>query len=127
MTRHRWNPPRPHGTASRRRPRPAPVRAAGLACAILAAGCTGGDDGDAAPEPETTVTTTPIPELTERADPLPVVTPAPRDLRWLGPDVTVSPQVTIVTGPGTDDATVEVLREVMAAAGADDVTVTTVG
>jgi hyaluronoglucosaminidase len=95
-----------------------------LACAILAAGCTGGDDDDAAPEPETTVTTTPIPELAERADPLPVVAPAPQELRWLGPDVAISSQVTIVTGPGTDDATIEVVREVLAVAGATDVTVT---
>lgn len=80
------------------------------------------DDGPA--EPEETVTTT-DPVLTERTDPLPVVTPTPRQMRWLGPDVEVPAAATVLAGPDADAAAVDVVTEVLQGAGAD-VTVTEV-
>jgi hyaluronoglucosaminidase len=92
----------------------------------VAGGCSSGDDADerGSSSQETTVTTPVTPELADRTDPLPVVTPTPRDVRWLGPDVAVPPTVTIVAGPDADPAAVAVITEVLEAAGADDVTAT---
>jgi hyaluronoglucosaminidase len=98
-----------------------------LACALVAGGCSGDDDDDATPRPETTVTTEATPELMERTDPLPVVTPTPRTVRWLGPDVVVTPEVTIVTGPRADPAAVDAVTEVLEGAGASEVAVTATG
>ena len=70
------------------------------------------------------MTTEATPVLAARTDPLPVVTPTPRELRWVGPDVVVSPSVTIDASDRADPAAVEVVREVMTGAGALDVTAT---
>jgi hyaluronoglucosaminidase len=93
----------------------------GIAALALATACSGTGDDGAREEPETTVTTTPTPRLTARTDPLPMVTPHPRTMDWLGPDVPVSPTVTIVAPPTADPAAVDVVVEVLEAAGATDV------
>ena len=99
-----------------------------LVWALVASACSTGDDGDdGADGRETTVTTEPTPELAARADPLPVVTPTPRDMRWLGPDVVVSAAVTVVAGPDADPAAVDVITEALEGAGATDVTVSASG
>jgi hyaluronoglucosaminidase len=99
--------------------------AAASAVALVASACSGEGDGDTAgedaPDRETTVTTTPRPRLASRSDPLPVVTPSPRDARWLGPDVEVPPSATIVAAAGADPAAVDVVVEVLEGAGATDV------
>ncbi|MBN2624112.1 MAG: beta-N-acetylglucosaminidase domain-containing protein, partial [Acidimicrobiales bacterium] len=77
----------------------------------------GGDDRSEEPVPRT-------PELAERDDPLPTVTPTPQDIRWLGPDVAVTAAATVVAGPEVDEGTITVLTEVLEGAGATDVTVT---
>jgi hyaluronoglucosaminidase len=97
----------------------------GLAAVACSDDAPDTDDGPA--EPEETVTTTTDPVLTERTDPLPVVTPTPRDMRWLGPDVEVPPEVTVVADPDADGAAVDVVTEVLEGAGATDVTVTEAG
>ncbi|HET6773870.1 MAG TPA: beta-N-acetylglucosaminidase domain-containing protein [Acidimicrobiales bacterium] len=107
-------------------PRPARVRrmTPAVAAAVLVAGaCSGGGGGagDDASDRETPVTTTPMPRLATRSDPLPVVTPTPRELRWLGPDVEVSPTATVVAAAGADAAAVDVVVEVLEGAGATDV------
>ncbi len=94
--------------------------ASAIAASLVAASCSG-DGGDTAPatrEPETTVTTVPTPRLAPRTDPLPVVTPTPRDLRWLGPDVPVPTTVMLVAPPAADPAAVDVVAEVLERAGA---------
>lgn len=99
-----------------------------LVWVLVASACSTGDDGDdGAGDSETTVTTEPTPELAARADPLPVVTPTPRDMRWLGPDVVVSAAVTVVAGPDADPAAVDVITEALEGAGATDVTVSASG
>ena len=70
------------------------------------------------------MTTEATPVLAARTDPLPVVTPTPRDIRWIGPDVAVSPTATIHAAPDADPAAVDVVREVLEAAGATEVAVT---
>jgi hyaluronoglucosaminidase len=124
-------------TSRRRRPRTARASAALVAAALVpgAIACSGDgggdraerDDDDGSPTEEATDTTgdpTPTPELTDRADPLPVVTPTPRDLRWLGPDVAVTPAVTVVAPADADAAALAVVTEVLEGAGATDITTT---
>src|SRR5512145_1876808 len=112
---------------SPRRARPAQLPPAGavlLALALAAAGCSGngGGDGDGDSEgsadPETTVTAPTTPELAERTDPLPAVTPTPREIRWLGPDVDLDRPVEIVASPGADGAALDVVTAALEAAGA---------
>jgi hyaluronoglucosaminidase len=89
------------------------------AMAMSAAACTGGDDPVRGGGAATTTTEAPgRPELGSRPEPLPVVTPTPRDMRWLGPDVTVPATVTLRLGEGVDDATRGVVTEALEAAGA---------
>jgi hyaluronoglucosaminidase len=89
------------------------------AMAMSAAACTGGDDPVRGGGGATTTTEAPgRPELGSRPEPLPVVTPTPRDMRWLGPDVTVPATVTLRLGEGVDDATRGVVTEALEAAGA---------
>lgn len=113
-------PPRPD------RPRRPARRLAALVAAVacLAAACSGGDA--AAPEdaPEDAVTADDTEaDLADRDDPLPVVTPTPRTMRWLGPDVPVPAQVAVRPSPGVDDATLAAVTEALTAAGATDVAV----
>jgi hyaluronoglucosaminidase len=91
-------------------------------------GCAGGDgestdQRSGARGPSTPATELGSPELAERADPLPVVTPTPRAMRWLGPDVAVPAAVTLEVAAGVDDATTDAVSEVLGAAGASDVAV----
>jgi hyaluronoglucosaminidase len=98
--------------------------AAAAAAALAAGACSGGGGGTAgedASDGETTVTTTPRPRLDSRSDPLPVVTPTPQEVRWLGADVEVPSTATIVAAAGADPAAVEVVVEVLEGAGAGDV------
>jgi hyaluronoglucosaminidase len=90
----------------------------------LAGACSGDDDDDDRDESATTATTEATPVLEARADPLPVVTPTPRELRWVGPDVPVSPTVTVDAGPDADGPALDVITEVVRAAGATEVVVT---
>jgi hyaluronoglucosaminidase len=89
-----------------------------------AAGCTGGGDEGEDDPAETTVPEPARPVLTpDRADPLPVVTPAPVSMRWVGPDVEVPASVTVDHAEDADPAALDVVTEVLHAAGATDVEV----
>jgi hyaluronoglucosaminidase len=106
-------------------------RAAGVAAvaALVAGACSGGDGDereDGGSPAEDAVTTEPseaAPELSDRADELPIVTPTPQDMRWLGPDVAIPPAVTVVAADAADPAAVRVVTAMLEGAGADDVTV----
>jgi hyaluronoglucosaminidase len=63
------------------------------------------------------------PVLEARDDPLPVVTPTPREMRWLGPDVAVPPEVDVVAADDAAAATSDAVNEVLRAAGARTVRV----
>jgi hyaluronoglucosaminidase len=118
-------------TSRRRRRSTARASAALVAAALFTPviACSGGEDDDAAddtrdPSEEATTTTadpTPEPELSDRTEPLPVVTPTPRDMRWLGPDVEVTRTVSVVADDGADPAALAVVREVLETAGAREV------
>jgi hyaluronoglucosaminidase len=75
---------------------------------------SGGATGQAA-------TTPGDPILEARDDPLPVVTPTPREMRWLGPDVAVPPEVDVVAADDVAAATSDTVTEVLRAAGAQTV------
>jgi hyaluronoglucosaminidase len=100
---------------------------AGLVAAVLASGCSGEpEDAEGRGERGAVTTTTepaPEPELRPRDEPLPVVTPTPRDMRWLGDDVRVPRTVTVLVADEVDDGTRTAVREALAAAGATDVRV----
>ena len=89
--------------------------------ASAATACTGGDPGEDRAGPATTAAPPGRPELGPRSEPLPVVTPTPRDIRWLGPDVPVPASVTLRIGDGVDEATIGVVTEVLETAGATDI------
>src|SRR5690606_19930640 len=94
-----------------------------VVAASLAATCSA---DDAAPDdaPEEAVTTDDAEaDLADRSDPLPTVTPTPRTIRWLGPDVTVPAQVVVHPSSDVDDATLTAVTEALTAAGATDVAV----
>src|SRR5918998_2352623 len=131
MTSRLPPPPPPTSTppapAPRRRARRRPgtvVARIAAATAVLVGACSGDGDGDDEQgERETPVTTEATPVLATRDDPLPVVTPTPRDVRWLGPDVVVSATVTVLAEADADPGAVDAVREVLEAAGATDVAV----
>jgi hyaluronoglucosaminidase len=115
-------------TSPARAPRPRAalvvVTALGLVWATTA--CTGGGDGESARDDpaETTVPEPATPVLTpDRADPLPVVTPAPASMRWVGPDVAVPASVTVDHAEDADPAALDVVTEILRAAGATAVEV----
>jgi hyaluronoglucosaminidase len=102
------------------------VAPAGLVVIVFAGGCSGEGAGSDAPGEQAAVTTTttdrtPEPELGPRTEPLPVVTPTPRDMRWLGDDVRVPAAVTVLLAAGVDDGTRHAVREALASVGATDV------
>jgi hyaluronoglucosaminidase len=77
------------------------------------------DDGDRSRGAADQATTTPgDPILAARDDPLPVVTPTPREMRWLGPDVSVSPEVDVLAADDVAAVTTDTVSEVLRAAGA---------
>jgi hyaluronoglucosaminidase len=77
------------------------------------------DDGDRSGGAAGPATTTPgDPILEARDDPLPMVTPTPREMRWLGPDVPVPPEVDVVAAADVAPATTDTVTEVLRAAGA---------
>jgi hyaluronoglucosaminidase len=77
------------------------------------------DDDDRSGGAAGQATTTPgDPILEARDDPLPVVTPTPREMRWLGPDVSVPPEVDVVAADDVAAATTDTVTEVLRAAGA---------
>jgi hyaluronoglucosaminidase len=77
------------------------------------------DDDDRSGGAAGPATTTPgDPILEARDDPLPVVTPTPREMRWLGPDVSVPPEVDVVAADDVAAATTDTVTEVLRAAGA---------
>ena len=53
------------------------------------------------------------PVLEARDDPLPVVTPTPREMRWLGPDVTVPSDVDVIVADDVEPATTDTVTEVL--------------
>jgi hyaluronoglucosaminidase len=69
----------------------------------------------------------PVADVAAREDPLPLVTPTPQSVRWLGPDVPVDGTVTVRAGAGVDTATTDVVVDAFQVAGADDVVVADVG
>ncbi|HLM29589.1 MAG TPA: beta-N-acetylglucosaminidase domain-containing protein [Acidimicrobiales bacterium] len=87
-----------------------------------------GDSGDGAgADGEETTTSAPIagePVLAARNEPLPVVTPTPRGIRWLGPDVPVPSTVDLIAADGVGESTTATVREALEGAGARDVKVT---
>ena len=72
---------------------------------------------------ERAATTAGDPVLEARDDPLPVVTPTPREMRWLGPDVDVPPEVDVVAADDVAAGTTDTVTEVLRAAGAQRVRV----
>ncbi|HET6953914.1 MAG TPA: beta-N-acetylglucosaminidase domain-containing protein [Acidimicrobiales bacterium] len=91
-------------------------------------GCSSGDEADAEHEGPASSTTAPaVPVLGDRPDPLPEVTPTPRDMRWLGPDVEIPEGATIRTGPEADAAALAVVDEILRDAGAADIVVVAAG
>jgi hyaluronoglucosaminidase len=77
------------------------------------------DDDDRSGGAAGQATTTPgAPILEARDDPLPVVTPTPREMRWLGPDVSVPPEVDVLAADDVAAATTDTVSEVLRAAGA---------
>jgi hyaluronoglucosaminidase len=77
------------------------------------------DDDDRSGGAAGQATTTPgDPILEARDDPLPVVTPTPREMRWLGPDVSVPPEVDVLAADDVAAATTDTVSEVLRAAGA---------
>jgi hyaluronoglucosaminidase len=91
--------------------------------------CSGDDgggerSGGAADGAATTAPGSGAPVVQARDDPLPVVTPTPREMRWLGPDVAVPPDVDVVVADDVEPATTEVVTAVLRAAGAENVHVT---
>jgi hyaluronoglucosaminidase len=63
------------------------------------------------------------PVLVPRDDPLPVVTPTPREMRWLGPDVEVPSEIDVVAADDVAAATTDTVTEALRAAGARSVRV----
>src|ERR687897_944231 len=100
--------------------------------ATAAVSCSGddGDNGDGAgagADGEETTTSAPIagePVLAARTEPLPVVTPTPRGIRWLGPDVPVPSTVDVIAADGVGESTTAAVRDALEGAGARDVNVT---
>jgi hyaluronoglucosaminidase len=102
------------------------VALGGLVAVLVAGGCSGdGESARSAREHDAVTTTTapPEPVLRARSEPLPVVTPTPRDMRWLGDDVGVPATVTVTLTGDVDDGTRTAVREALVAAGASDVDV----
>jgi hyaluronoglucosaminidase len=89
--------------------------------------CSGDDGGDgsggAAGRATTTSPGSGAPILEARDDPLPVVTPTPNEMRWLGPDVAVPSDVDVIAADRVDAATTDTVTEVLQAAGARNVRV----
>src|SRR5215204_5473305 len=87
-----------------------------------------GDSGDGAgADGEETTTSAPIagePVLAARNEPLPVVTPTPRGIRWLGPDVPVPSTVDLIAADGVGESTTAAVRNALEGAGARHVKVT---
>jgi hyaluronoglucosaminidase len=79
----------------------------------------GGDSGGAAREATTSTSGDPV--LEARDELLPVVTPTPREMRWLGPDVAVPRDVDLVAADDVDAATTDAVTEVLRGAGAQSV------
>ena len=116
------------------RPRAPLAVVAALAVAVTATACSAGggdgDDGDdaARDDPtETTVTEPATPVLSERADPLPVVTPTPQAMRWLGADLPVPAEVTVEADADADGPAVAALTAALQGAGATAVDVVAPG
>ena len=89
-----------------------------------------GDDGPGGDRPggaaERATTTSPSsgePVLEARDDPLPVVTPTPGEMRWLGPDVAVPTDVDVIVAEAVEPATTDTVTELLRAAGAQSVRV----
>ncbi len=61
------------------------------------------------------------PVVEARDDPLPAVTPTPREMRWLGPDIPVASDVDVIVGDGVEPATSDIVTAVLEAAGAQNV------
>jgi hyaluronoglucosaminidase len=101
-----------------------------LLIAWSASACSGDDGssdgagaGGAADRTTTTATGAGAPVLQNRDDALPVVTPTPRAMRWLGPDIAVPSEVDLIVADGVESGTSDVVTEALRAAGARDVRV----
>jgi len=96
-----------------------------LALAGAVAGCSRGSDGGsdrgADDGQDSTTPTEQVPVTEQRSDPLPAIVPTPRAMRWIGPDVHVTPTVSVLASEGVDQPTVELVTEVLTQAGAEDV------
>jgi hyaluronoglucosaminidase len=96
---------------------------------LLVVACSGGGDGsaDVGDGAEGSAATSSDgadhpgePVLRDRTEPLPVITPTPQTLRWLGPDVAVPAVVDVIAGDGSDDAAHRLVVDILGAAGATD-------
>jgi hyaluronoglucosaminidase len=96
-----------------------------VACSGNGDGGTNSDGTDDAGGPgqrETTISPgSGAPVLHDRDDPLPAVTPMPREMRWLGPDVRVPSTVDVIMADDVDAATSDAVTEALETAGARDV------
>jgi hyaluronoglucosaminidase len=112
---------------ARRRPRRLAVVLAVLALVGTGLGCSGGSEegagsgGSSGQDRRSASTNEVAPVRQDRSDALPAVTPTPRAARWIGPDATVTPTVSLVAGDGVDQRTTSLVTSVLTAAGADDV------
>jgi hyaluronoglucosaminidase len=85
--------------------------------AVVGVSCSSGSGGGSAAARSTTTTTGP-PELAARGEALPGVTPVPRAMRWLGPDVRVPDVVRLRVGDGVDPGTRSVVVDALRRGGA---------
>ena len=94
------------------------VAVVGVSCSGGAGAGGGGDRGADSPGSSGSAPTAGPPVLAARRDALPAVTPAPRELRWLGPDVAVPGVVRLRVGAGVDAATRDVVVDALRRGGA---------
>jgi hyaluronoglucosaminidase len=98
---------------------------------VSCSGDDGGSQGDgAAGDDEETSTSSNEPGdpvLGERDEPLPVVTPTPHDIRWLGPDVRVPSTVDVIAADGIGSSTTDAVQEALSGAGTRSTRVTGAG
>jgi hyaluronoglucosaminidase len=97
--------------------------AAALVATVLATavGCSGGSDDDPSPSEGASATTGAPTSAPVTPEPLPTVTPMPRAVEQLGPDVEVPSSVGLAVADGVDERTTAAVTEVLTAAGASEV------
>jgi hyaluronoglucosaminidase len=107
------------------------ITGAAVACSGDDGGETDGGGSDAEDDDTTNTPAAAAPALATRDDVLPVVTPTPREMRWLGPDPEVPATVVVsVAGTAIDPdlaSSTAAISEALGRAGAVDIRVTPAG